>query len=180
MLGGKRQPWRSFHRNTKDDLDPSQVQTPEPKASTSQSGRQDVESRKFRGLVRPFKMLAIARSPAPRSPAIQQQQQQDNRMDPAERVKSYCRTSVLTALPDIDPECLMHLCEEAQWDPNLVIDRLLDEVENGHPYPTAPKPNLKRKREDDEDTHGPEAAAKKFDNDERRSQRKTASYLTTT
>lgn len=127
-------------------------------------------------------MLAVARSPAPRSPAIQQQQQQqqDDMMGPLERAKSHCRASVLTALPDLDPGCLTDLCEAAQWDPNLVIDRLLDQAEDGHPYPRAPKPNLKRKREVVEEPQGPEIAAKKFDNDERRSQRKAASYLATT
>ncbi|KUI68591.1 hypothetical protein VM1G_03842 [Cytospora mali] len=122
-------------------------------------------------------MLSIQRSPAPPSPPAAQQQ---DSVDPSERVESHCRASVLTALPDIDPECLTLLCEEAQWDPNLVIDRILDQVENGYPYPTVPKPNLKRKRNDDEETQGPETAAKKFDNDERRSQRKTASYIATT
>ena len=101
-------------------------------------------------------------------------------MDPLEATKSDCRAAVLTALADIDPEHLTGLCEAAQWDPNLVIDRILDQVENGQPYPTVPKLNLKRKREDEEDIPFPETAAKKFDNDERRSQRKPASYLTTT
>lgn len=157
---------------------PSQEQTPELDDSTSQSGGQDVELRHIRGLVRPFRMLAVQKSPAPPSPLPVQPQQ--DRMEPSERVKSHCTNSVLATLPDIDPECLAHLCEEAQWDPNLVIDRLLDQAENGQPYPKAPKPSLKRKREDDEDAQGPEIAAKKFDNDERRLQRKTASYLTTT
>lgn len=178
MLDGKRQLSRFCRQTTRDDLIPSQEQTPEPDGSTSQSGGQDVESRHIRGLIRPFRMLAVQRSPAPPSPPAVQQQQ--DRMDPREGVKSQCRNSVLAALPDIDPECLTGLCEEAQWDPNLVIDRILDQVENGHPYPTAPKPNLKRKRDDDEEEQGPKMAAKRFDNDERRLQRKTASYLTTT
>lgn len=177
MLHGKRQPWRSCCQKGRDDLNPSQEKTPVSQDSTSQIGRQDVESRRISSLTRPFKMLAVARSPAPPSPAIQQQQ---DRMDPRERIKSYCKNSVLTALPDIDPACLTKLCEDAQWDPNLVIDRILDQAENGNPYPTAPKPNLKRKRDEDEHVQAPEAAARKFDNEERRSQRKTATYLATT
>lgn len=146
--------------------------------STSQTGGPDVESRQIGGLVKPFEMLSVRISAPPSYPAVQQHQ---GIMDPsAERARSDCRARVLTALPDIEPEFLSRLCNEAYWDPNLAIDRILDQVESGQPYPKVPKPNLKRKRQDDEDTPGPETAAKKFDNDERRSQRKTNSYLTTT
>lgn len=178
MLGSERQHSRLCHQNTKHRLNPSWDHILDTSDSAPQSGMQDEGSQHIRSLVRPFDMLSVHGSPPPPpSPMVRHPQAS---MDPTEQVRSLCRASILTALPNIDLEYLMRLCEEAQWDPNLVIDRILDQVENGHPYPTVPKRNLKRKREDDEEDTTPESAAKKFDNDERRSQRKNASYLTTT
>jgi hypothetical protein len=54
------------------------------------------------------------------------------------------------------------------WDANRVIDQSFDQMENGRPYPRLSRPNLlKRKRDDEEEPSGPDKTAAKFDNEER-------------
>ncbi|KAK2613681.1 hypothetical protein N8I77_000574 [Diaporthe amygdali] len=124
-------------------------------------------------------MLSVGKPGAPAPAALQELEDQDS-LDLSDETKSQCRISVIATLPDIDPEYLTRVCTEAQWDPNRVIDRIFDQVENGEPYPRVPKPNsLKRKREDDDEASDPNNPAAKFDNEERRRQGKATSYKKT-
>ncbi|POS78104.1 hypothetical protein DHEL01_v203504 [Diaporthe helianthi] len=127
-------------------------------------------------------MLSVQRPEAPPVAAMQDQDDGDQGFSLLvdDETKSQCRISVNSTLPDIDPEYLTRVCTEAQWDPNRVIDRIFDQMENGNPYPRVPKPNLlKRKRDDEEQPSGLENAAAKFDNEERRRQWKANSYKRT-
>jgi hypothetical protein len=97
-----------------------------------------------------------------------------------EDTKAHCKLTVVSTLPDIDPEYLTSVCTEVQWDANHAIDRILDQMENGKPYPRVPKQNvLKRKRDDEDDESSLDKTAAKFDNAERRQQIKAASYKRT-
>lgn len=126
-----------------------------------------------------FRMLSVGKPGAPAPAALQELEDQDS-LDLSDETKSQCRISVIATLPDIDPEYLTRVCTEAQWDPNRVIDRIFDQVENGEPYPRVPKPNsLKRKREDDDEASEPDNPAARFDNEERRRQGKATSYKKT-
>lgn len=110
--------------------------------------------------------------------AAANQQQQDAMDAISDDVKSMCRVEVLALFPDIDPDHLTLVCEEGLWQPQGIIEQILNQQEDGRSYPKAPKTSLKRKR-DDEDTVSPECAAKKWDNQERRHQRRNVSYFKT-
>lgn len=94
----------------------------------------------------------------------------------SDEVKSACRIEVLSLFPDIDPDHLTLICGEGLWQPQAIIEQILNQQEDGTQYPKAPKTNLKRKR-DDEDAVSSESAAKKWDNQERRLQRRHVSYF---
>lgn len=106
------------------------------------------------------------------------QQQQDNLDAMSDEVKSQCRISVLALFPDIDPKYLTQLCDEAIWNPNTVIEQILNQQEDGVDYPRAPKTdNLKkRKRQDDDAPTSSQELAKEWDNLERRQTPRDQSY----
>lgn len=96
---------------------------------------------------------------------------------PSDEAKSQCRSNILVVFPDIDPDHLKTICEQGRWQQHGIIERILDDQDNGRPYPKATRPSLKRKRGDDE--HDPktlENLAKKFNNDEHRAKPKSQNY----
>ncbi|KAJ4425129.1 hypothetical protein N0V82_000184 [Gnomoniopsis sp. IMI 355080] len=88
----------------------------------------------------------------------------------SDETKSQCRINVLELFSDMDPHHLSLVCEQGRWNPEDVISQVVNDMEDGKPYPKIQKTNLKRKREDEEDATSPENAAKKWDNVGRRSQ----------
>lgn len=84
--------------------------------------------------------------------------------------KSQCRINVLELFPDMDPRHLSLVCEQGRWNLEDVISQVVNDMEDGKPYPKIQRMNLKRKREDEEDATLPKNAAKKWDNVGRRSQ----------
>jgi len=58
-----------------------------------------------------------------------------------------CRAAVLALFPDICPHHLLNLAHEHEYDHEQIITLILDNQENGDPYPTKPREGLlKRKR----------------------------------
>lgn len=166
-------------RNARQQLDLKQEQIPQQNDIALTKRGWHAVSLPVRDLLSPFEMLSIKRPATPAAAALQEQEDEDS-LDLSDETKSQCRAIVVTTLPDIDPEYLARVCTEAQWDPNRAIGRIFDQVESGKPYPQVPKPNLlKRKREDDDETPGPDNTAARFDNEERRRQGKAASYRKT-
>lgn len=98
---------------------------------------------------------------------------------PSDEAKLQCRSNILVIFPDIDPDHLTALCEQGLWLQDGIIEQILNEQESGRPYPRAPRPSLKRKREDldDEESTAPENWAKKFDNEERRARSQIPEYF---
>lgn len=172
-------------RNQRQRLDLKQEQLPQQNNAARANGGERRVSPHLRLLCRSFRMLSVQRPEAPPVAAMQdlddiQDDDQGFSLHVDDETKSQCRISVSLALPDIDPEYLARVCTEAQWDPNRVIDQILDQMENGNPYPRMPKPNLlKRKRDDEEEPPAQGNAAAKFDNEERRRQLKANSYKKT-
>lgn len=94
----------------------------------------------------------------------------DNALDVSDDAKVQCRLDVLELFPDIDPAHMDGLCEERRWNPDQIIQHILDNLEQGKPYPKPLRASLKRKRDDDSPAAiTPASAAKKWDSDERRS-----------
>ncbi|KAH8752833.1 hypothetical protein F5883DRAFT_621354, partial [Diaporthe sp. PMI_573] len=130
-------------------------------------------------------MLSVEGPEAPPAPPmLHQDEDQDGfGLILTEETKAQCKLTVASTLPDIDPEYLARVCTEVQWDANHAIDRILDQMENGKPYPRVPKQNLLKRKRDDEDDEDDESSldktAAKFDNAERRQQIKAASYKRT-
>lgn len=94
-----------------------------------------------------------------------------NALEPSDQVKNQCRIDVLELFPDVDPAHMDALCLQQGWHSGSIIQHILDELEEGRPYPKPPRANLKRKRADDQPAAiTPASAAKKWDNEERRSQ----------
>ncbi|KAI5922539.1 hypothetical protein F4810DRAFT_701673 [Camillea tinctor] len=84
-----------------------------------------------------------------------------------------CKDYVLLVIPDICPTYLEEIAAAHQYEPNATITAILDQQEEGKPYPTQPRNNpLKRKRseeddeEDDDDgddqNNAPEAVLRKI------------------
>lgn len=168
--------------NERQQLHLKQEQIPQRNSLDLTNGGQRAVSLPVRALLSPFRMLSVKGPEAPPAAAMQDQDedQESFGLYIADETKSQCKLSVVSTLPDIDPEYLTRVCTEAQWDANRVIDQIFDQMENGKPYPRVPKPNLlKRKRDEDEEPSGPEETAAKFDNEERRRQLKAASYKKT-
>lgn len=117
-----------------------------------------------------FKMAALQQ---------QQLQQQDTIDAIPDEIKSECRNSVLSLFPDLDPDHLTQVCEEGLWQSVDIIEKILDDQEDGNHYPKAPKSTLKRKRSDQEDPNSPKCTAKKWDSLERRQERKDVLYFRT-
>lgn len=95
----------------------------------------------------------------------------------SDEAQSQCRSNVLVVFPDIDPDHLATICEQYRWLQQDIIEQILDDQDDGRPYPKAPRPSLKRKRGDDE--HDPETLenlAKKFNNEEHRAKPKSQNY----
>lgn len=113
--------------------------------------------------------------PPPPLPEMEQPQPPPPEMVDAipDSVKSDCRINVLSLFPDIDPDHLTLLCEEGLWQSDGIIEQILNQQEEGKQYPKAPKPNLKRKRDDEENP------ILQWDNLERRSQQRPLGYLKT-
>lgn len=179
MVRGKGYLRLCHRRNERQQLDLKQEQDPQQNHLALTNGVQRAVSLPVRVLLSPFRMLSVQR---PGPPPAAEMQDQDEDQDGfglyvADETKSQCRISVVSTLPDIDPEYLTRVCTEAQWDANRVMDQIFDQMENGKPYPRVPKPNsLKRKRDDEEEQSGPDRTAAKFDNEERRRQLKATSY----
>lgn len=112
----------------------------------------------------------------------QQQQAQQAQMEAqldlqiAAQMKEACQLHVLTIFPDIDLEYLARLCDEVTWEPDAAIDRILNDQDQERFYPKAPRGKLKRKRAD-EDEDPAENAAKKWNSEARRLERKDGVYL---
>lgn len=79
---------------------------------------------------------------------------------PAVNLKDECFAKVQLVLPDISLDHVSTLFDTVSNQPEWIIAHVLENVDNGTPYPTAPDANkiLKRKRELDED----EEAALKY------------------
>ncbi|KAJ4389940.1 hypothetical protein N0V93_007413 [Gnomoniopsis smithogilvyi] len=92
----------------------------------------------------------------------------------SDEAKSQCRINVLELFRDMDPDHLRLVCEQGRWNPGEVISQVVNDMEDGRPYPKMQKISLKRKRHDEEDADSPENAAKKWDNVGRRSQPRDA------
>lgn len=107
------------------------------------------------------------------------EQQQDSIDAISDEIKSECRDGVLALFPEIEPDHLTLICEEGLWQLDGIIEKVLNEQEDGKHYPKAPKSTLKRKRSEDEDPTSPKYAAKKWDSIERRHERKDISYFKT-
>lgn len=107
----------------------------------------------------------------------EQQQEQQLEFQYAVDIHEACRLNVLGVFPDIDHDHLARICDEAGWDPDTVVERILNDQDQNHPYPKAPKGKLKRKREENEDPS--ENAAKKWDSEDRRLKHKDGVYLKT-
>ncbi|KAI7784533.1 hypothetical protein LA080_009769 [Diaporthe eres] len=182
MVRGKGYLRLCHYRNERQQLDLKQEHIPQQPRLDLTNGGQRAVSLPVRVLLSPFKMLSV-KGPGASPAAAMQDQDEDQEsfgLYIADETKSQCKLSVVSTLPDIDPEYLTRVCTDAQWDANRVIDQIFDQVENGKPYPRVPKPNLlKRKRDDDEEPSGPDVTAAKFDNEERRLQLKAASYKKT-
>lgn len=89
----------------------------------------------------------------------------------SEETKTQCRITVLELFSDMDPDHLSHACEQGRWNPEDIISQVVNDMEDGKPYPKVQKTSLKRKRGDEEeDFSSPEKVAKKWDNAGRRSQ----------
>lgn len=116
-----------------------------------------------------------------RNSLVNQQQQANMANQPSDDAKSRCRTNILSIFPDIDLNHLTYLCEQGHWLQDGVVEQILNQQEDGHPYPKATRPNLKRKREEeeDDDSMALENQAKQFDNEQRRQKLKPHTYLTT-
>lgn len=182
MVRGKGYLRLCHYSNERQQLDLKQEQLPQQNPLDLTNGGHRAVSLPVRVLLSPFKMLSVTGSGAPPAAAVQDQDedQEDFGLYLADETKSQCKLSVVSTLPDIDPEYLTRVCTEAQWDANRVIDQIFDQMDQGQPYPRVPKPNLlKRKRDDDEEPSGPDKTAAKFDNEERRQQLKAASYKKT-
>lgn len=98
----------------------------------------------------------------------------------SDETKSQCRLIVLELFSDMDPDHLSRACEQGHWNPEDIISQVVNDMEDGKPYPKIQKASLKRKREDDEeDASSPQKAAKKWDNVGRRAQFRDAksSYI---
>lgn len=182
MVRGKGYLRLCHYRNERQQLDLKQEQLPQQTPLDLTNGGRRAVSLPVRVLLSPFRMLSVKGHGAPPAAAMQDQDghQESFGLYLEDETQSQCKLSVISTLPDIDPEYLTRVCTEAQWDANRVIDQIFDQVENGKPYPRMPKPNLlKRKRDDDEEPSGPDQTAAKFDNEERRRQLKLASYKKT-
>ncbi|KAI1486651.1 hypothetical protein F5X96DRAFT_681852 [Biscogniauxia mediterranea] len=89
-------------------------------------------------------------------------------------VKIACKDHVLRVIPDICPTYLEKIAAAHQYEPNAIVTAILDQQEEGKPYPTQPRKNpLKRKRseendkedgddDDDSQENDPEAAVRKI------------------
>lgn len=89
----------------------------------------------------------------------------------SDETKTQCRITVLELFSDMDPDHLSRACEQGRWNPEDIISQVVNDMEDGKPYPKTQKMSLKRKRDDDEeDLSSPEKTAKKWDNAGRRSQ----------
>lgn len=109
---------------------------------------------------------------------IIQRQQDSMTEEPSDEAKSRCRDAILEIFSDIDPEHLTTICEQGLWQQISIVEEIVNQQDNGYPYPRALKPSLKRKRGHDDDPATPENLAKKFDNEERRAESKTREYFT--
>lgn len=181
MVRGKGYLRLCHYRNERQQLDLKQEQLPQQNNLALTNGGEHEASLPVRVLRSRFKMLSVKQPEAPRVAAMQDQGEgQSFGLYLEDETKSQCKISVTSTLPDIDPAYLARVCEEAQWDANRVIDQIFDQMEDGKPYPRVPKQNfLKRKRDDEEQPFGPDNAAAKFDNEERRQQLKVTSYKKT-
>lgn len=88
----------------------------------------------------------------------------------SDETKSQCRINVLELFSDMDPDHLTLVCEAGRWNPEDIVRQVVNDMEEGRPYPKPKKVNLKRKRDEEEDVTSPENAAKKWDNVGRRTQ----------
>lgn len=96
--------------------------------------------------------------------------------------KSECRINVLELFSDMEPAHLTLICEQGRWNAEDVVRQVVNDMEDGKPYPRIPRVNLKRKRDTEDDADNddadaddaaaasPEKAAKKWDNMARRMQ----------
>lgn len=171
-----------YRNDRQQQLDLKQEQIPQQTPLDLTNGGHRAVSLPVRLLLSPFRMLSVEGPGAPPA-ATMHDLDEDHEgfgLYLADETKSQCKLSVVSTLPDIDPEYLTRVCTEAQWDANRVIDQIFDQIDNGRPYPRIQKPNLlKRKRDDEEEPSGPDKTAAKFDNEERRRQLKAASYKKT-
>jgi TRIAD3 protein (E3 ubiquitin-protein ligase RNF216) len=88
-----------------------------------------------------------------------------------------CREAVLAIFPDICLDYLNRLAGENQYAHDSIVSQILDDVENGMPYPKRARAALKRKRLDsDDDEDEVEEHIKKFDNPARRLEPKNDTY----
>lgn len=139
---------------------------PSDKTPPSSGAQQDIQT-----------LLPSETSFASRMAALYQQQQ-DSLDAMSDEVKSQCRISVMALFPDIDPKYLTQLCDEALWNPDSVIEQILNQQEDGVEYPRALKTDnvKKRKRQDDDAPTSSQELVKKWDNLERRQTPRDQSY----
>lgn len=89
---------------------------------------------------------SLPAEPEPMPPALRS----ESRDGPKAGNPESCWEAVLSCFPDICPDYVMPLAAEYQWDSARLVSYILDEQENGRPYPKKQKP-AKRKRPDEDD-----------------------------
>lgn len=97
-----------------------------------------------------------------------------------------CADAIVAVFPDICPDYLDSITKEKSFNSEAVISHILDQLDDGQPYPRRPKACLKRKREagDDEVDEGEEVLlSKRFSGEDHRRQCESKAalpmYLTT-
>lgn len=93
-----------------------------------------------------------------------------------EKAMVLVKDTILALFPDICPEYLQTLAACRNYDCNDIVLDILDNHGEEGSYPRRQEPNLKRKRADEIDDDA-EAEMRKFDNPDRRRERKSQNYI---
>jgi len=89
-----------------------------------------------------------------------------------------CKNAILLIFPDICPNYLETLAAEHEYDHEQLITHILDQIDNNRPYPRRQRSTLKRKRSAEKEGEAKaEEESKKFDNPDRRQERKDHTYF---
>lgn len=100
----------------------------------------------------------------------------DNNPDSENDAKVACREQVMAVFPDICPDHLEILALNHGYDPHALIPYILDQVDNGKPFPKRQRISLKRKREDEEEDVA-DRLGKAFSDPDRRGEQKHHAYV---